>query len=710
MNEEKLKITTKYIASIRQEIAKHPRILDQAIRKNDVTKLKEACLPLLRLHHKIKMEINTGLLEENSELQEILTISRQQINDLQALSQLNPLNIENVLESFSVETKSVQPASYSSAVSLDIQFNILEYCNLDSVVALACTNTQLWEDHNSKDVAFIWKALASIYFSRYPIKDTIDSMKKFKGAFLEHYVYRYAIPNDYFDRYPDYKKDYPYYEIKRNGLLFRKAVEGGLMPATESKEFKETFKTRYADPLTLYLNDAKAKGRSLYIPRIMFLGSQLEKPFFWQDFLDPVWWLKIDLSGHSHQGILYDIQSLYEKTHKQKYKDELDYIFNLAIEDSGVNLEAIIIQFSQGLIEPNQQLRGTEQERAQFFYVAYLTMRCYQTKVIDQLLAKGFRIDESVVYDVAKYRKLIDPRAPIFPRRFLRIMNLLDMAIEIRSFKMIDYLINKGVDINVTAEPGTTSLELEIRKLASGDRTDTAILQFLLERPGINPNLLNPATGFMPLHLAVWLKVDSSISSIATRRQIVKLLIDHGADVNFRLHGHGRTPLHCVQHYALAEVLIENKADINAKHDILGSTPLYSMIRGAIQRLERQEDPQPSIDIARLLCQSGADVSKQLPDGRTLLQMTADAARQMTGRTAKQKLKELFTVLQTTKPVPKKVEKEASPPETKIISPRGSWMSVFSRTPRTTSQKPEEKVKTGEKKKQPENMNSSFSG
>ena len=54
-----------------------------------------------------------------------------------------------------------------------------------------------------------------------------------------------------------------------------------------------------------------------------------------------------------------------------------------------------------------------------------------------------------------------------------------------------------------------------------------------------------------------------------------------------------------------AEVLIENKADVNAEYDLPGSTPLYSMIRGAIKRLERQEDPQASMDIARLLCLSG---------------------------------------------------------------------------------------------------------
>ena len=719
MNKEKSdlvdKITGQHIESVAREIAKHPRILDQAIRKNDATKLQEAYMPLLRLHWKIKAEINTGLVEDNSVLQEILTISRQQINDLQVLSQLNPLNIESILASLSAKPTSVPSVSYSSAVPHDIQLNILEYSNLDSLIALSCTNTRLWDMLNSKDTAYIWKALAGIYFSRHPEKDTIDNMKKFKRGFLKHYDFKYT--TDYFDTRPDYyKKGYSYYEIKKRGLLFREAVEGGLIPAVKSQDFKINFKTNYADPLAFHMKDAEAKD-SIYFrnPHPRFLDPQLERPFIWQDFLDNLWLLKIELSGDRPRGILYDIQCLYENTHKQKYKEELDYIFNLAIEDSKINLETVITQYAQGLIEPNGQLRGTEQERTQFFYVIYLTMRCYQTRVIDQLLTNGFRVDETVVYDVAKYWKLIDPKSTLFPRKHLRIMNMLDMAIETHSFKMIDYLINKSVDINSTAEPGSTSLELEIIKLASGDRTDSAILQFLLELPGVNPNLPSNATGFMPLHLAVWFKFEPSNSSIVTRRRIVQLLIDYRADVNLRLQSetfadaHGKTPLHCVQHYASAEVLIENKANVNAEYDLPGSTPLYSMIHGAIQRLERQEDPQASMDIARLLCLSGADVNKRLPSGKTLLQMTADAALQMKGRTEKQKLKQLFIILQTTKPVQKNTEKGTSPGETKMISSGWDWINPFNWRFDTEIQKLEEKVKTSEET-QPQNMDNSFFG
>ncbi len=253
------KISDQHIKSIAREIAGHSRILDQAIRKNDATKLQKAYLPLLRLYWKIKTEINSGLLEVSCDLQEILTISRQQINDLQILSRLNPLNIQSILASISEKTTYSQPASYRSALSHDIQLNILEYSNLNSMVALSCTCTWLWDILNSKDVAYIWKELAGIYFSHYLEEDNIDSMKKFKRAFLNHYKWQYTLSDDS-DKNPDYKKSDSYYEIKRKGLLFTKSVEGGLISALKSNEFKINFKINYADPLAFYMKDAEAKS------------------------------------------------------------------------------------------------------------------------------------------------------------------------------------------------------------------------------------------------------------------------------------------------------------------------------------------------------------------------------------------------------------------------------------------------------------------
>ncbi len=63
------KITSQYIESIAQEIAKHPHILGQAIRRNDATKLQKAYVPLLRLHWKVKAEINTDSVKDSNELQ-----------------------------------------------------------------------------------------------------------------------------------------------------------------------------------------------------------------------------------------------------------------------------------------------------------------------------------------------------------------------------------------------------------------------------------------------------------------------------------------------------------------------------------------------------------------------------------------------------------------------------------------------------------------
>ena len=89
--------------------------------------------------------------------------------------------------------------------------------------------------------------------------------------------------------------------------------------------------------------------------------------------------------------------------------------------------------------------------------------------------------------------------------------------------------------------------------------------------------------------------------------------------------------------------------------------------------------------------------------------MTADAALQMTGRTAKQKLKELFTILQTTKPVQKEMEKGTSPSETKMISSGWGWMNPFNWRTDTEIHRLEEKVKISEET-QPQNMGNSFFG
>lgn len=78
-------------------------------------------------------------------------------------------------------------------------------------------------------------------------------------------------------------------------------------------------------------------------------------------------------------------------------------------------------------------------------------------------------------------------------------------------------------------------------------------------------------SGFTPLHAASFVSTTGK-----SRRDIVKLLIERGGDVNART-SKGMTPLHyAVTHgdAELAQLLLANSAAVNAEDD-LGRTPLY---------------------------------------------------------------------------------------------------------------------------------------
>lgn len=120
-------------------------------------------------------------------------------------------------------------------------------------------------------------------------------------------------------------------------------------------------------------------------------------------------------------------------------------------------------------------------------------------------------------------------------------------------------LVNKGANIHATNSYGVTVLELAI------ESNRIPVVSYLLQN-GYGPNHQCPS-GHYVLHSAVK----------SRNLDMVKLLVDAGAQVDIRNLQQGRTPLHLAVEEDLGEIaeyLIDSKADVNAV-DYQHRTPLH---------------------------------------------------------------------------------------------------------------------------------------
>lgn len=95
--------------------------------------------------------------------------------------------------------------------------------------------------------------------------------------------------------------------------------------------------------------------------------------------------------------------------------------------------------------------------------------------------------------------------------------------------------------------------------------------------------------------------------------EILKLLIEQGADVNVR-DKDGITPLFLVSSFEVAEMLVENGAEVNIK-DYHGNTLLYEKI------IETNMESREKEEMIELLFKNGADVNIRDKKGRTALHL-----------------------------------------------------------------------------------------
>lgn len=186
----------------------------------------------------------------------------------------------------------------------------------------------------------------------------------------------------------------------------------------------------------------------------------------------------------------------------------------------------------------------------------------------------------------------------------------------VRSSAVVEFLLNHGANIHAKSANGSTALHC-------AHNSDS--YSILLKRGAVvDINLV--ASGYSsPLH-------NAAIYASAIN---VKLLIDHGADVNLRT-AEGYTPLMSAHaNHAAQKVLIEAGADVNAKNN-LGTTALMrstgveqasDLIAAGAEINARNNAGQtafmlPKIQaLKQLFAESGADINTQDIDGRTALML-----------------------------------------------------------------------------------------
>ena len=156
-------------------------------------------------------------------------------------------------------------------------------------------------------------------------------------------------------------------------------------------------------------------------------------------------------------------------------------------------------------------------------------------------------------------------------------------------------LLEHGADINAGAEDGMTPLHYASAK-------SLEVARLLLER-GADANA-RAEDGSTPLH-------NASMIGYPGQEDILRVLLEHGADVEARRTKDDATPLHnALSHGALevVRVLLEHGADANA-WTIDGETPF----RKALLR--------ENLELVRLMLEHGADVTAEDDYGMTALQL-----------------------------------------------------------------------------------------
>lgn len=167
------------------------------------------------------------------------------------------------------------------------------------------------------------------------------------------------------------------------------------------------------------------------------------------------------------------------------------------------------------------------------------------------------------------------------------------VAASVGHSQVLDYLLNKGADIQAVNKMGMGALHYAV----NGEFLD--VVKLLIEK-GADVNVQSMMGS--PLHRAVFVG----------NMEIIGLLLAAGADIDAVMATNGWTPLHIAAlsgWYEPAKVLVENGSDLNIV-DKRGATPLfYAVLTGN----------REAAKVAVLLLNHGAEFNKPMSDGSTPL-------------------------------------------------------------------------------------------
>jgi ankyrin len=168
-------------------------------------------------------------------------------------------------------------------------------------------------------------------------------------------------------------------------------------------------------------------------------------------------------------------------------------------------------------------------------------------------------------------------------------------------------LLDRGADVNTRRKDHKTPLHL------ASYYGSAEIVRLLLDH-GADLEAAWGNMGMKPLHQVSYGKYRSQEDGV----RVTQLLLDRGADVNTRRNDH-QTPLHVASYHGsleILQILIDHGAEVNAV-DKFGKSPLHEVSQG---EYEVQED---GVRVARLLLDRGADVNAKAKSGDTPLHLAS---------------------------------------------------------------------------------------